>query len=276
MHHPKDILNWHHIQPKKSLGQNFLFDENVLDRIVDAADLQATDVVLEVGPGLGHLTARLAETAVSVTAVELDDRFMPILRNQFAHLDHVTLIHGDILQQDPEVLFDRPYKVIANVPYYITGAILRHLLSAPHKPTMMVLTVQKEVAERITAVPPKMSLLSVSTQFYGEVKLVSTLKAGSFWPRPDVDSAVVRIDLRGERPLPFAEEAAFFRLVKVGFSQKRKQLQKNLRQLGLEKTVIQDILTQSNIDKTRRAETLTLNEWLRLYQYTNKQIHKSK
>ena len=268
MHHPKDILNWHNIQPKKSLGQNFLFDENVLDRIVEAADLQATDVVLEVGPGLGHLTARLAETAVSVTAVELDDRFLPILRNQFDHLNHVTIMHGDILQQDPEVLFDQPYKVIANVPYYITGAILRHLLSAAHKPTMMVLTVQKEVAERITAVPPKMSLLSVSTQFYGEVKLVSTLKAGSFWPRPDVDSAVIRIDLGEKRPLLLAEETAFFRLVKVGFSQKRKQLHKNMRQLGLEKAAIQDILTQSDIDGTRRAETLTIDEWLRLYKHT--------
>ena len=266
MHHPKDILNRHHIEPKKSLGQNFLFDENVLDRIVDAADLQPDDVVLEVGPGLGHLTALLAETAVSVVAVELDDRLMPILRHQFAHLDHVTLIHGDILQQNPEALFARPYKVIANVPYYITGAILRHLLSAPFKPTMLVLTVQKEVAERITAVPPKMSLLAVSTQFYGAVELVSTLKAGSFWPRPDVDSAVVRIDLRGERPLPFTDETAFFRLVKAGFSQKRKQLQKNMRQLGLEKDAITAILTQAHIDGKRRAETLTLNEWLRLYQ----------
>ena len=152
MHHPKDILNFHNIQPKKSLGQNFLFDENVLDRVVAAAELQADDVVLEVGPGLGHLTGLLAKTAVSVTAVELDNRFLPILHNQFDHLDHVNIIHGDILQQDPAALFDQPYKVIANVPYYITGAILRHLLSAPHKPTMMVMTVQKEVAERITAV----------------------------------------------------------------------------------------------------------------------------
>lgn len=268
MHHPKDILNWHNIQPKKSLGQNFLFDENVLDRIVEAANLQPDDAVLEVGPGLGHLTLRLAKTAVSVTAVELDDRFLPILHNQFDHLDHVTIIHGDILKQDPAALFDRPYKVIANVPYYITGAILRHLLSAPHKPTTMVLTVQKEVAERITAVPPKMSMLSVSTQFYGDVKLVSTLKAGSFWPRPDVDSAAIKIDLSGKRPLPFAEEAAFFRLVKIGFSQKRKQLQKNLRQLGLEKATIHDILTQSKIEGTRRAETLTLDEWVRLYTNT--------
>jgi 16S rRNA (adenine1518-N6/adenine1519-N6)-dimethyltransferase len=268
MPHPKDILSFHNIHPKKSLGQNFLFDENVLYRIVAAADLQSNDVVLEVGPGLGHLTGLLAETAVSVTAVELDNRFLPILHNQFDHLDHVHIIHGDILKQEPAALFDQPYKVIANVPYYITGAILRHLLSAPHKPTMMVLTVQKEVAERITAVPPKMSLLSVSTQFYGKVEFISTLKAGSFWPRPDVDSAAIRIDLRGKRPLPFSEEAAFFKLVKTGFSQKRKQLQKNMRQLGLEKATIQDILTQSDIDGTRRAETLTLEEWLRLYQNT--------
>ena len=266
MPHPKDILKWHHIEPKKSLGQNFLFDENVLERIAAAADLQPDDAVLEVGPGLGHLTAVLAETAASVVAVELDNRLIPILQNQFAHLDHVTLIHGDILAQDPAALFTRPYKVIANVPYYITGAILRHLLSGTHKPTMMVLTVQKEVALRLTAVPPKMSLLAISTQFYGDVTLVATLKAGSFWPRPDVDSAVVRIDLWEKRPLPLAEESAFFRLVKAGFSQKRKQLQKSLRQLELEKERIPAILTEAGIEPKQRAETLSLADWLRLYQ----------
>ena len=158
--HPKQLLSHYRLEPKKSLGQNFLFDENVLARIVEAAELTPFEPVLEIGPGLGSLTRLLAQTAVPVTAVELDNRFLPILQTELAYFDNVRLIHGDILTQNLEALFDQPYKVVANVPYYITGAILRHLLSAKQKPTSVVMTVQKEVAERITAVPPKMSLLA--------------------------------------------------------------------------------------------------------------------
>jgi 16S rRNA (adenine1518-N6/adenine1519-N6)-dimethyltransferase len=260
MPHPKEILNRYGLEPKQSLGQNFLFDENVLGRIVDAAELEPGDAVLEIGPGLGALTRLLAQTAVSLTAIELDDRFLPILRHELAAYPNVRLIHGDILEQDPATLFDRPYKVVANVPYYITGAILRHLLEARHKPTRLVLTVQKEVAERITAVPPHMSLLAVSAQYYGPVKRVATLKAGAFWPRPDVDSAVIRLDITAE----VGDEAAFFRVVRAGFSQKRKQLHNNLRQLGLDPATLNAILQTAGIDGRRRAETLTLAEWRRL------------
>lgn len=263
--HPKQLLDQHRISPKQSLGQNFLFDENVLQRIVDAAQVQAEDTVLEIGPGLGHLTRLLAAAAARVVAVELDQRFLPILRQQLAGFENVTLIHGDILAQDVAALFDGPYKVVANVPYYITGAILRHLLSAPRKPARLALTVQKEVAQRLTAVPPNMSLLAVSVQLYGAVTLVDVIKAGAFWPRPDVDSAVVRIDLHDAMPLTPDDEAAFFRLVQAGFSQKRKQLQKNLRQMGLDKTAVTDILAAVGINGRRRAETLTIEEWLRLF-----------
>ena len=264
--HPKYILQTYNLEPKKSLGQNFLFDENVLARIVAAADLRAEDEVLEIGPGLGALTRLLAQKADRVVAVELDGRFLPILKTELAAYDNVTLIHGDILAQDPAQLFTRPYKVIANVPYYITGAILRHLLSAAHKPSLLVMTVQKEVAERVTAVPPNMSLLAVSTQFYGRVQRIAAIKAGAFWPRPDVDSAVIRLDLYEERPLPLNEEAAFFRLVKAGFSQKRKQLKNNLRQLGLSKEEVTAVLEAAEVDGRRRAQTLTLAEWLAIYQ----------
>ena len=267
MSHPKEILNRYNLEPKKSLGQNFLFDENVLWRIVDAADIDPDDQVLEIGPGLGALTKLLAQTAVSVTAVELDNRLLPILEEELASYHNITLIHGDILKQDPAALFTSPYKVVANVPYYITGAILRHLLSAQNKPTMIVLTVQKEVAERITAVPPKMSLLAVSTQFYGRVDYTTTLKAGAFWPRPDIDSAVICLDL-SQNPIPDPEfEEQFFRIAKIGFSQKRKQLRKNLRQLGRSRAEIDTILAQANIDGIRRAETLTLTEWRTLTEY---------
>lgn len=264
--HPKQLLDQYNLEPKKSLGQNFLFDENVLARIVETAALSKEDVVLEIGPGLGALTHFLARSVKSVTAVELDDRFLPILQEELAPYDNVTLIHGDILEQDPSALFAEPYKVVANVPYYITGAILRHLLTAAQKPTMMVLTVQKEVAERMTAVPPQMSLLAVSTQFYGRPERVTVLKAGVFWPRPDVDSAVVKIDLLNERPLSFNEESSFFRVVKAGFSQKRKQLQNNLRQLDLSREEVEQLLKTAKLDGRRRAQTLTIEEWITLYQ----------
>ena len=264
--HPKQLLNRYQIEPKKSLGQNFLFDENVLARIVDAAELSPLEPVLEIGPGLGSLTRLLAQTAASVTAVELDQRFLPILAEELAFFANVRLIYGDILEQNLDALFDQPYKVAANVPYYITGAILRHLLSAKQKPTCLVMTVQKEVAERITAVPPKMSLMAVSTQLYGEAEIINTIKAGAFWPRPDVDSAVIRLQLYAEPLLPFAQEESFFKLVRAGFSQKRKQLKNNLQQLGYNQAEISAKLDTAAVDGRRRAETLTLSEWITLFQ----------
>ena len=264
--HPKQLLTRYQIEPKKSLGQNFLFDENVLARIVEAAELSPLEPVLEIGAGLGSLTRLLAQTAAEVTAVELDQRFLPILQTELEYFDNVRLIHGDILEQNLDGLFDRPYKVVANVPYYITGAILRHLLSAQQKPTSLVMTVQKEVAERLTAVPPNMSLLAVSTQLYGEAEIITTIKAGAFWPRPDVDSAVIRLQLYPEPLLPFAEEANFFKLVRAGFSQKRKQLKNNLRQLGYNQDEITTILAKATVDGRRRAQTLTLNEWIAIHQ----------
>lgn len=268
MSHPKEILSRYNLEPKKSLGQNFLFDENVLWRIVDAADITPDEQVLEIGPGLGALTKLLAQTAVSVTAVELDDRLLPVLEDELEPYDNISLIHGDILAQDPAALFTGAYKVVANVPYYITGAILRHLLSAQNKPTLMVLTVQKEVADRITAVPPHMSLLAISAQFYGSVTPVTTLKAGAFWPRPDVDSAVICLNLNQISSVDPEFESQFFRIAKAGFSQKRKQLHKNLRQLGHSKAEIETLLLQANIDGTRRAETLTIAEWKTLTEKT--------
>lgn len=267
MDHPKYLLEKYQIEPKKSLGQNFLFDDNVLGRIVSAAALQPDEAVLEVGPGLGHLTRVLAETAVSVVAVELDNRMIPVLQTELADHDNITLIHGDILDQDPAHLFKQPYKVVANVPYYITGAILRHLLDSAHKPTRLVMTVQKEVAERVTAVPPAMSLLAVTVQFYGQTTLADTIKAGAFYPRPDVDSAVLVIDLTQPPPLhiPLTQASDFFQLVRIGFSQKRKQLQKNLRQLGYDKKTMTDIFSQAEVNGRRRAQTLTLPEWAAIY-----------
>ncbi len=260
MTHPKELLHRYGLEAKKSLGQNFLFDENVLRRIVDAAELQPGDAVLEIGPGLGALTKLLAATAVSLVAVELDHRFLPILRQELASYTNVQLVHGDILAQQLGRWFNGPYKVVANVPYYITGAILRHLLEGEQKPSLMVLTVQKEVAERVTAVPPQMSLLAVSVQFYGRAEKVADIKAGSFWPAPDVDSAVLRITLPATPP-DRALEQAFFRVTRAGFSQKRKQLQNNLRQLGLPAAAIAAMCQAAHVDGRWRAEVLTLAQW---------------
>jgi 16S rRNA (adenine1518-N6/adenine1519-N6)-dimethyltransferase len=267
--HPKQLLELHQIEPKKSMGQNFLFDPHVLARIAATAELTPADAVLEVGPGLGSLTQLLAEQAGRVVAVELDDRLLPLLQAQVAHLPQVTIVHGDILAQNPADWFatEPHYKVVANVPYYITGGILRHLLTAVVKPELMVLTVQKEVAERVTAVGGEMSLLAVSVQFYGHATLVMNLAAGSFWPRPGVDSTVLKVDLRQRvaETTAVGDETAFFRIVRAGFSQKRKQLQKNLRQLAPQDS-IEAWLKAANLDGSRRAETLTLEEWVALYQ----------
>ncbi len=266
--HPKEILKYHQILPKKSLGQNFLFDEGILRRIVSAGEVTAVDDVLEIGAGIGALTAVLAQEAASVTAVELDTRLIPILQNELSPYDTVTIVHGDILTENPAAYFTKPYKVIANVPYYITGAILRHLLGSTPKPSRMVLTMQKEVAERITAVPPQMSMLAVSVQFYGRVSIVDTIKAGAFWPRPKVDSAVLLIDLMGETAVDTStiDEKKFFRLVKVGFAQKRKQLQKNLRALRFSREQIIAKMEEAHIAPSRRAQSLSISEWVQLYE----------
>lgn len=268
--HPKHLLDRYQIEPKKSLGQNFLFDEGLLGRIVAAAELSPEDEVLEVGPGLGALTRPLAAAARRVVAVELDGRLLPVLESELNGLSNVELVQGDVLELAPADWFAAPYVVVANVPYYITGAILRHLLGSQPRPRRLVLTVQREVADRLTAKPPDMSLLAVSVQYYGRVRLVSAVRAGAFWPRPEVDSAVVRIDVEerhlwgagaGQNALP---EAAFFRVVRAGFSEKRKQLKNNLRQLGLDDVAIAAALERAGIDGRRRAETLSVAEWERL------------
>jgi 16S rRNA (adenine1518-N6/adenine1519-N6)-dimethyltransferase len=204
-----------------------------------------------------------------VVAVELDGRLLPILHDQLLDYTNIEIIEADILDLDPAAYFQQDYKVVANVPYYITGAILRHLLSGPAKPTTMVMTVQQEVAERLSAEPGKMSLLSVSVQFYGRVEIIEKIKAGAFWPRPDVDSAVIRINLFDQRVVHPSQEKDFFRMVKVGFSQKRKQLQKNLRAIEGNKSKVRQLLQTAGIDGKRRAETLSIEEWAAVFQAFN-------
>lgn len=263
---PRDLFHRYGISPKKSLGQNFLIDPQILSRISSAADLDPEDEILEIGPGLGSLTKQLAPHVKRVVAVELDERFTPILKDQLAGFDNVELVHADILELDLAEYFDANYKVVANVPYYITGAILRHILSSNRKPSMMVLTVQEEVAERMAARPGQMSILSTTVQMYAQVEVLFSIKSGAFWPRPDVNSAVVLLSLYENTLVEPEDEKAFLRLVKLGFSQKRKQLQKNLRALGYSRKELISMLAQVGIDGRRRAETLSIGEWLDVYQ----------
>lgn len=266
----RDVLYTLGIDPKKSLGQNFMVEPAALNRVADAAELRAGDAVLEIGPGLGALTEVLAERARRVVAVEIDRRFIPHLRAEFMSQPGVEIVHGDILDVDLPALMGADatgYKVVANVPYYITSAILRTLLESDPPPQRIVVTVQREVAERITAGPGEMSLLAVSVQFYGEPRIAARLSAANFYPRPDVDSAVLVITPRaGGLPLPPEEIDDFFRLVKAGFSQARKQI-KNSLAAGLHEPsdAVVAWLEAAEIDPRRRAETLALGEWLELY-----------
>jgi 16S rRNA (adenine1518-N6/adenine1519-N6)-dimethyltransferase len=218
-----------------------------------------------VGPGLGTLTAKLARAAGHVFAVELDRRFFPVLRHVLADFDNVTLVQADILDVDPVTLVTVPperFKVVANLPYYITSAVLRHLLEASPQPRRLVLTVQREVAESIVAEPGDMSLLAVSVQFYGHPQVLFRVKPGSFYPAPSVESAVLRIDVGRTPRVDVDDSAAFFRAVRAGFSQRRKQLRNALAAgLGLPPTEVAERLKRAGLDPCRRAQTLSLEEW---------------
>lgn len=275
-----ELIRRFDLDPKKSLGQNFLVDESHLARIAAAADLTAADTVLEIGPGLGVLTRHLAAQAGRVVAVELDDRLIPILSELFVDQPHVSFIHADILKVDPAALLidggqltadgeinaprpsTRVYKVVANLPYYITSVVLRHLLESPQPPTVAVVMVQREVAQRIVAGPGDMSLLAVGVQFFAEAKIVQKVPAGAFHPRPKVDSAVLRLDVRPQPAVTDVEPDWYFSVVRAGFGQKRKQLRNSVAAgLGLAKEAVETGLLSAGIDPQRRAETLSLAEW---------------
>lgn len=262
------LLRQFGIRPDKRLGQNFLVDDNALQKIIEIAAISRDEAVLEIGPGLGGLTCRLATQARRVVAVELDVRLIPILRQVLASFSNVQLIHGDILAQNPAELFDETgYLVVANIPYYITSILIRHLLESSRKPSRMVLTVQREVAERLCAQPGELSLLALSVQVYGQPQLRGRIPARAFYPTPQVDSAVVRVDLYANPLIPASQLEVFFRLTKAGFSQKRKTLGNALAaSLAWPKQRLVAILLAAQIDPRRRAETLSLEEWKSLTQ----------
>ena len=260
------LLQKYQVQPKKSLGQNFLVDPNGLNKVLKAAKVSSEDAVLEIGAGLGNLTYLLAQQSRQVVAVELDHRLIAPLREALAGFTNVTICEGDMLKLSPDTLIDAErYVVVANIPYYITSALIRHLLEADHKPTRMVLTVQQEVAERILARDGKMSLLALSVQVYGKPELKARIPAGCFYPPPEVDSAVLSIELYEEPLIPSGSLDLFFKLAHAGFAQKRKTLRNTLA-TGMNESPAwaERLLTTAGIDPQRRAETLSMQEWKQL------------
>lgn len=260
------LLRQFDLRPRKGLGQHFLVDKGALGRIVAAAELGPQEVVLEVGAGLGTLTRALAAAAGRVVAVEVDERLVPLLKGELADCPNVCLVQGDILSLDPaELMQGGPYKVVANLPYAITSAALRHLLESRSPPTRMVLTVQREVAERIVARGGRMSLLALSVHFYGQPRLLFRLKPGAFYPLPEVESAVICVDRHPRPPVEVTDVEAFFRVARAGFSQPRKQLRNSLAAgLGLDPQSVAEALREAEVDPRLRAERLVLEDWARV------------
>lgn len=260
------LLKRYGLRADKALGQNFLQDNSALEKIANVAEILSDDCVLEIGPGLGSLTRYLAVSAKQVTAVELDPDLLPPLKAVLQPYPNVHVVHGDILELKISDLINQTgYIVAANIPYNITSAIIRHLLEGDIKPRRVVLTIQKEVAERICAKPGDLSLLALSVQVYGKPSIRAKIPAGAFHPIPNVDSAILRIDIYEEPLIPSDMLKTFFKLIKAGFSQKRKTLRNSLSAgLNISAQQAVDILNAAEIDFMRRAETLSIEEWKRL------------
>jgi len=257
------VLKRFGLRADKSLGQNFLQDDFALESIASAAQIQPTDSVLEIGPGLGSLTRHLAASAREVVAVELDGRLIQPLQAILVPNQNVRIVQGDILKLAPhELIAEQEYIVVANIPYYITSAVIRHLLESKVKPRRVVLTIQKEVAERICAKPGDMSLLALSVQIYGEPRIAARIPAEAFFPKPKVDSAVLCVDIFSSPRIESEYLETFFKLTKAGFSQKRKTLRNSLSAgLHISPAQAEELLQGANIESRRRAETLSIEEW---------------
>jgi len=254
------------IKAKKSLGQNFLQDKHIAEKIVKSANLREKDKVLEVGPGQGVLTEFLLKKADFVLAVEKDDRLFLSLKQRFGNQKNLRLVNKDILQlteaELKKIFHEQPYKIVANLPYNISGVFLKKFLSADFKPQSMTLMLQKEVGERMTVKAPHNNILSLSVRFFGEPKRVFEVKPGSFYPRPKVHSAVMRIDNIKKR-FPQVKEKDFFSLVKKGFSAKRKKLINNLKNY-YDQEKLKRIFSELNLSENTRAQELTLEQWVDL------------
>lgn len=252
------------IKMSKKLGQNFLIKRGIVDEIVHAAELTVGEPILEVGPGIGTLTQGLAQSGADVTAIELDRRLLEVLDTTLASYDNVRIIHGDVLKLDvPTIMNHKPFKVVANLPYYITTPIIMSLLESKLPIERLVVMVQKEVALRMIAKPgtKDYGALSVAVQYYTEPDIVLDVPPKSFLPAPAVTSSVIRCVLRDKPPVDVIDEKLFFRVVKAGFAQRRKTFSNTMKTTGLTRDRIEELLAKANIDGQRRGETFTLQEF---------------
>ena len=252
------------IKMSKKLGQNFLIKRGIVDEIVHAAELMPGEPVLEVGPGIGTLTQGLAQSGADVTAIELDRRLLEVLDTTLASYDNVRIVHGDVLKLDvPTIMNHKPFKVVANLPYYITTPIIMSLLESKLPIERLVVMVQKEVALRMVAKPgtKDYGALSVAVQYYTEPDIVLDVPPKSFLPAPAVTSSVIRCVLRDKPPVHVIDEKLFFRVVKAGFAQRRKTFSNTMKTTGLTKSQIDELLAKANIDGQRRGETFSLQEF---------------
>jgi len=263
----RHLLQAHHMRPNKSFGQNFLVDRAILQKIIEAAELEQDDQILEVGAGTGVLTRELAREVRRVVAVELEQDMLTLLEKTAGGHPNVEIIARNLLYLDPQEVFGQDrYKLVANLPYYITAPTFRHFLESANPPRLLVVMVQYEVAQRITAKPGDLSLLAVSIQFYGQPRIIARVPARAFYPAPKVDSAIVRVDLHAQTPLGPEERDGFFRVVQAGFSERRKQIHNSLTHgLHHKNEEIRAWLEAAGIEANRRAETLSIEEWLRLW-----------
>jgi len=263
----RHLLYAHNMRPNKAFGQNFLVDRAVLQQIIEAAELEQSDQVLEVGAGTGVLTRELATRVRRVVAVEMEQNMLTLLQKMTDGYSNVELIARNLLYLDPQEVFGQePYKLVANLPYYITAPTFRHFLESANPPRLLVVMVQYEVAQRIVAEPGDLSLLGVSIQFYGQPRIIARVPARSFFPAPKVDSAIVRVDVHAQAPLVPDERNGFFRVVQAGFSARRKQVHNSLTHgLHRKNEEIRAWLEVAGIEASRRAETLSIEEWLRLW-----------
>jgi 16S rRNA (adenine1518-N6/adenine1519-N6)-dimethyltransferase len=292
----KNLLKKYQLRPSKGLGQNFLVDKRAIRKIIEAAELRSEDIILEVGPGLGALTQELAKRVKKIIAVEKDPNLARILNKELKIKDvkNVEIVQGDILKilnsttapfqraglpssylrAAAKFLIPNSYKVVANLPFYLTALVIRKFLEADVQPKLLVLIIQKEVAQRICPYPPKlkerrrgktpkMNLLAVSVQIYAEPKIISYISKKSFWPQPEVDAAIIKLKVKSQR-LKFNRDL-FFKIVKAGFCQPRKQILNNLANgLKLDKEVVKNWLLKNSIQPRQRAETLSIEDWLKL------------
>ena len=266
------LLEKYQAQPSKKLGQNFLIDKNIIKKFIEACDLKTQDVVLEVGPGTGILTQEIAKRAKKVIAVEKDPKMTEILSETLKDFQNINIIQEDIRKTDlnPYASSSKSYKVVGNLPFYLTAPLIRKFLELKNPPQEMILIIQKEVGQRIVAQPPDMNFLAVSVQVYAQPKIIKYISKNSFWPQPDVEGVIIKINpYQSQIKTSSQFQQQFFKIVKAGFSQPRKQLVNNFsKKLNLSTTKnkeeVKNWLLENNIQPSQRAETLSIKDWLKL------------